>query len=129
MNKNNNVKQLNFRNDKSLIASILTEDFFDMSSLDSSQNHSDLNFSTFRSCDFPSFIQYGQTNPLDKSIPLCKASTKATITNIRNLNFRNNGKLINKIICKLSLNSCEVPKVKKMNFICGKQKVSAILDK
>ena len=69
-----------------------------MSSLESSLTSSGLNFSTFRSEDFPSFHSTQKISSPSKSIKICKISTKGTMHNVKDLCFRNSSKLVNKIL-------------------------------
>ena len=122
------IKKLNFVNNRDIICSILNEEFLELSGLDSSQSSSDLNFSTFRSSDFPSFWQSRGTLGLDKSIPLCRSSTKATIHgNIKQLKFRNSAKVVKRILCPLSPEKVQRPRPKKLCFVGRREKIAAIL--
>lgn len=66
------IKKLNFINDKSLINCILNDEVFEMSSFDESMTSSGLNFSTFRSEDFPSFLAHSRLSFSNKELKLCK---------------------------------------------------------
>lgn len=100
------LKKLSFVNSSTLVHCILNEEeIFSISSHESSSgSSSDLNFSTFRSEDFPSFMHYSRLSIEKKTINQHKLPLWESKSGHKKLNFRNSSKTIKKILHHLDKN-------------------------
>lgn len=124
MHSEGKPRSFNFVNSKGIVRSIINEEddqILEISSLDSSEPSSGLNFSTFRSEDFPSFLSHSGRMSPSKSIKLCKVETRDTVTCIRELNFRNSSKLVH---AALSCDSKRLP----IGKCCGTKQLNFRVD-